>query len=155
MNYYTEIMTRLKTACSDAEVMTAAGISGTEWTDYHVFDTGRHFIAGQNRGRVPFVNIWRTGSDYTFDAVDSSTARSGTLESTWNIEVVVGKSSRTNERTNETQAYDIAQKVIKSIRKDFNMRIGTESIGEIQTHPFGLSLSVEVNIQNTHNDSEK
>lgn len=155
MNYYTEIMTRLKTACSDLEVMTAAGISGAEWTDYHVFDTGRHFIAGQNRGRVPFVNIWRVNSDYTFDAVDSATTRAGTLESSWNIEVVVGKSSRTNERTNETQAYDIAQKIIKSIRKDYNMRVGTERIGDIQVHPFGLSLSVEVNIQNTHNDSEK
>lgn len=155
MNYYAEIMSKIKTACSDVEVYSAASISGSEWINYHIFDGGRHYIAGQNRGRVPFVNIWRVESDYTFEAVETSTSRAGTLESRWNIEVVVGVSSRISEYTNESLAYNIAQKIVKSIRKDFNMRVGSERIGEVQNHPFGLSLIIDLTIQNTHSDSEK
>jgi hypothetical protein len=154
MNYFTEIITRIKTAIGNAEVSTIAGVSNANWVNYHIFDGGRKYIHGQNRGRVPFVNVWRLTSDYSFDAVSTNDA-GGQMESRWNIEIVVGKSSRADEKTNEEFAYAIAQKIIKNIRADYNLAIGTERIGLAENHPFGLAIQIELTIQNTHSNSEK
>jgi hypothetical protein len=155
VNYYTEILTRLKTAIGNIEVSTAASISNATWINYHIFDGGRKFIHGQNRGRVPFVNVWRVSSDYSFNAITTSGEQGGQMESNWNIEVVVAKSSAVDEKTGEEFAYAIAQKIIKNLRADYNLALGNERILPIETHPFGLSLIIDLNIINTHSNGDK
>lgn len=155
MNYYTEIISRLKTAIGHSEVYTVAGVSAGEWSTYHIFDGGRKFIHGQNRGRVPFVNVWRNMSDYSFDAVTTGGEQGGQMQSNWNIEIVVAKSSAADEKTGEEFAYAIAQKIIKKIREDYNLSLGNERITPIQTHPFGLSLIIDLTIINTHSNGDK
>lgn len=155
MNYYTEILNRLKTAIGNSEVSTAAGISNATWILNNIFDGGRKFIHGQNRGRVPFVNVWRNNSEYSFDAITTSGEQGGQMQSNWNIEIVVAKSSVSDEKTGEEFAYSIAQKIIKNIRADYNLALGNERILPIETHPFGLSLTIDLNVINTHSNGDK
>lgn len=156
MSHFNTILTKIKTAVSDSSVATAASLSSAEWTNYHVFDGGRAYTHGQNRGRVPFANIWRTTSDYSFDSVGStSNDQGGELISSWNIEIIVAKSSASDERTGEEQAYSIAEKILKAIRTDYNLALGNERMGEIENHPFGLSLKIELTINNSYSNSER
>lgn len=154
MNYYYEILSRLKTACSCSEVASAASVLTADWSGAHVFDGGKEYIGAMNRGRVPFVVITRLNSDYSFDALSTGDS-GGQLDSRWNIKVVVGKSSRSDEATNEAQAYDIAQKIIKNARLNYNLAVGNQTILPPETHPFGLAINIDLSIQNTHSDSEK
>jgi hypothetical protein len=152
MSFYNDIITKLVTACSSSDVSTAAGISNATWTLSHVFTSGRKYIAGQNRGRVPFINIWRQQSDYAFDAVSSDFG--GEVKSLWRIEVVVGKTSRVDERTNEQQAQEIAEKIIKSIKSEYNLQVSSHAIGLCETHPFGLSLIIDLTLINTSSSGD-
>ena len=152
MNLYTELEDHLKTACGAVDVALAAGVPQTTWQLAHVFMSGRGYIKGQNRGRVPFVSVWRENSEYSFDAVGVG-EQGGLVTSSWNIEVVVGAASRANESANEMVATLIAQKIIKNVRADSNLCIGEEKIGAILCHPFGLSLMVQLTIQNTNSTS--
>lgn len=154
MNYFTEISNRIKTACSSSGVLSAVGTISGDWATYHVFDGGRSYVHGQNRGRVPYVTYWRVGSEYSFDAV-STDDQGGSLTSTWILEIITGKSSQSDENDNEEYAYAIAQKILKAIRAENNMSIGSERIREIEPHPFGYALTVELTINNTYMDSNK
>ena len=154
MNYFKEIMDRLVAACSDSEVAGVTSVTPVLWASDHIFDGGVPFIAGQNRGRVPFVVITRKNSSYDFQAVtvdiSGQADQGGFVTSEWEIKVVVGVSSNSNMRTNEESAYLIMQKCLKKIRKDYNLAIGNEQVTEVITHPFGLQLNCNLTIQNTY-----
>lgn len=157
MNYFSAISDKIKAAVSSYDVAVLSSstvpISG-DWGTYHVFDGGRKFIGGQNRGRTPFVNIWRESSTYTNGVISDDDA-GGMVDSVWNIEVVVGNTSRQDENNNEENAYLIMQKIIRKIRENSDMSIGSESIGNLENHPFGSSIITQVTIHNRHSNSLK
>ena len=152
MNYYYSILSAIKAAVSTDDVAIAAGQVNPQWSIYHVFDGGRSFIHGLNRGRVPFVNIWRNNSDYVYDAIDTR-GQGGTLTSAWTIEVVTNHAA--DEAASESQAYPIAQKILRKIRETYNLSQGTERILEEENHPFGRSLRIELTIINTYSNGDR
>lgn len=153
MTIYSDLATKIKTAISHANVATIANVNATEWANYHVFDGGRSYIHGQNRGRVPFVNFYRNSSNYSFDAVGPDVG--GQTDSVWVIEIIVAKSSASNEYTGESFAYSLSDKIIKQIRTDYNLGIGNEQINEIENHPFGISLKINLTVQNSYGHNDK
>jgi DNA polymerase sigma len=93
MTVFSSLASRIKSAISNADVAIAANVNATEWSNNHVFDGGRSYVHGQNRGRVPFVNFWRNNSNFSFDAVGPDIG--GQTDSTWIIQIIVCKSMNT------------------------------------------------------------
>jgi len=156
MNLYDTLNNKIATALKSPQVANVVSSTipvSADWMNYHVFDGGRYYIGGMNRGRVPFVYFYRTNSNYDFDAVSSNYDQGGQVTTYWTIEIITGKLK--SEHTNESLGYDLAQKIIKMIRADRNLCLGTETISEAINHPFGTMIKIELNIENTHSNSEK
>ena len=142
------IEANLKSLISASVVASAAGFSTSDWANYHVFAGGREMIHGMNRGRAPYVVLWRGNSSYDAQSVDADPG--GTLNATWNLRVAVQKH---DEALAETQIRQIANACFKSIKDDSRFRPGDQSIGDIQVFPWGSFADCTINIETTFTQS--
>lgn len=142
------IEANLKTLISASIVASGAGFSATDWADLHVFVGGRDMIKGLNRGRAPYVVLWRSNSTYDAEVVDANPG--GTLYATWNLRVT---SKKNDNQAAETEIRQIFNLCMQSIKNDGRFRPGDQSLGEIQSYPWGSFADGTFNLENTFTQS--
>ena len=129
---------------------TASGIVNSRWQSFHVHygDSGHKLgVGGQNRGRCPFVRLFR--GDRTYNAQTAS-SRGGTVESNFVVEVVVRKQKAQSQKDHWQQAFDIFEEIRDYLRDTNNYRVGGEQIEQLQVSPTLFVLRINFQVENSY-----
>lgn len=127
------------------------GIPNLQWVTSHIFygnPLGKLGTGGQNRGRCPFVRVFRTGKDFDYQAQSD---RGGTVTSNFTIEIVTRQSSVKSQESNWDFAYRIWESIITDLREKDNYMIGDERVLEMQVDPVLFVLQCQITVENTYN----
>lgn len=148
---YDNLMTALLAGWRDATVATAAGVASATWSSAdvtvgHVFGGMGGSIAGRNMGRLPFVEVEVTGTDW-----DGAMNDGGTLLAQVQAAVHV---SGSNWQAASSGAYDIATTGLTALKASHLLRVGTVSINPLAAGPWGHVLPVDMSIELTYDESD-
>lgn len=152
MSLFLNLEDIIRTAALSPPVeMAALGVSGSSSWSRHITVDTVGFIAEKNRGNLPFIEIRRNGPS-TYSAESMGPSRGGTVDSSYNICVTVGNISRRQRSLSEEKAYGIVEALLQEIRSKWDFIQGSETISELESHPFGYSLNVTIDVSNSWGD---
>jgi hypothetical protein len=138
-------MDQLVTVCSDSTVATAAGIDSSSWSS-HVFVGTGAFIGARNRGNIPFIDIFRTGSSHVTEMTDTD-GYGGTSNHTIQLNIWVPASDRRNERTSEELAWSILNAINTKMKASTQIRVVDFDTAITDNSPFARVLQVVMTIE--------
>jgi hypothetical protein len=138
------LLDALVTSAGDTSVAIVAGVTLSDWVNYHIFTGESLYIRGKNRGRSPFVSIWRSSSDFSFDEENG-----GGVNSEYIIESVVSKTSKKDMPANEEFACQILQAVIKAAMANWAFQESDFKLDQVTNHPFGFSVKATFRVTNS------
>ena len=126
------------------------GIISSDWNSKHIFygDAGGMLgVGGQNRGRCPFVRVFRGPRDFN---AQTSSSRGGTVTSNFIIEIVVTNQRMQDQEDQWDQAYQIFESIRDDLRGRANYRIGGETVEQLQFNPTIFVLKINFNVENSY-----
>ncbi len=135
-------------ACNSASIAAAAGVSFAAWTataSPHVFAGTGGFLAGRNRGRCPFLEIYVTSQDYQRDVNDG-----GTLKS--KVEIICHDTGRDYEVTSNRMELILCQCLasLRDVSNDNYFALGSDSMTQIEPGPMGWKRSAVIDIEHSY-----
>jgi len=141
MSSFESARSQIFQALTSTTVAAIAQIPQTIWANYHVFYGDSSYIAGRNRGRLPFVEVKRSQANMTHE---SEPNYGGTQVITFRIEIHTGNVPRNSVLNNELQADQLARAIIQLIRSQSCFRDGEHTIETLVESPFGYSLAIDL-----------
>ncbi len=135
-------------ACKDANVAIAANKSFSEWnsvTAPHVFAGTGGFMAGRNKGRCPFLEVYVTTQDFQRDVNEG-----GTLKS--KVEIICHDIGRDNEAVSDKMELILCQCLasIRNVSNDNYMALGSDSLANIEPGPMGWKRTATIDVEHSY-----
>ncbi len=134
-------------ACKDARVAIAANVSFANWTSAtapRVFMGTGGFLAGRNRGRCPFLEIYVTTQDFQRDTNEGGTLRS-------KVEIICHDTGRDYETVSNRMELILAQCLasVRDVSNDNYMALGNDSMTVIEPGPMGWKRSAVIDVEHS------
>ncbi len=135
-------------ACRDGLVALAAAVDPTAWASVtvpRVFIGSAGFLAGRNRGRLPFLDIHIEKQDFQQD-----TQEGGTLKSTVTISC---HDTGRDQDTTISRMEQILCACLSAIRDNSNDNytfLGSNAISGLAPGPFGWRMDATVTIEHSY-----
>ena len=142
----TVIQGRVFTALNSATVSSQSGMTLANWTaNPHVFYGFTGFLAGRNRGRLPFIEF-----DVSTDGFTQNTVEGGTLIVKVTLRIHVGGRD-TQVAGNLAEALTLASlAAIRSESVDNYFALGDDSMQQIVPGPWGWVRESSLTVQLTY-----
>lgn len=153
MTTWSIIEDRLVQACRDASVAAVACISPAIWASCdlsigHVFTGLRGYIGARNRGRLPFIEIFRSAPT-SFENTSISSNHEGFEITQFTIRIHV---SGLKPNQAELDLQKLARQCLIKIRSntsDHYLQYGDEIMRDIISSPIGYYGDIEGNVKHT------
>jgi hypothetical protein len=124
-------------------------VDTTKWQSYHCFKNQNGGTIGRdiNRGRCPFVRVYRDSTNYVKTGESS---RGGTVESSYIIEIFCRTPRASRQEENETLGYDIFEWIKSDLRAKNNWILGDERVERLEVDSFLYMIRANITVENSY-----
>lgn len=155
MSTWSNIQSVLLESCRAANVAAVVSVatpiwSSTDETIGHVFAGRRGYVGGRNRGRLPFIEVFKSGSQEFRAEARSEEELGGTVVTNWTIRV---HHKGITPDVAELAIDSIIPEVLLNVRDtstDNYMDLGDELVTEILSTPIGFYKDIAGSVEHTY-----
>lgn len=155
MSTWSEIQLRLLEACRSVNVAAVASVATSIWADTdetigHVFAGRRGYVGGRNRGRLPFIEVFKSGNQEFRAEARTDGDLGGTVVTNWTIRV---HHKGLTPDTAELALDSIIPEILLNVRdtsSDNYMDLGDEAVSEIYSSPIGFYKDITGFVEHTY-----
>ena len=144
-NVLTNIENAIKNICKDSSIAAVAGVSASDWSNYHVFVESAGLIGGFNRGRLPAIQILLLNGNYDYQGLSDQSEKGGTVTSNWEIRVSTSRFQR-----DYTLGLAIIEKLRAWIDTDERFIDSQYTVSPPVNGPFGYDNVLTLTVNNNY-----
>ena len=141
MSQFSDITETLMVILKSPYIAAAADVDATVWNDLRVFYSSGPFIKGMNRGRIPFIHLYRADTAFSWE---TEPEHGGVNTFRFKLDIHTGFGDALDS---ESKAYFILEESIKRIRGNVHCTSGQHEVQEIEDSPFGFALRLNFTVQ--------